>query len=216
MVPARRIGALSASLRRRAGAGGERAGPDLGDGALERDLPRIGHAGGAGLRDGAARSDSGSLPSKVGLASSSMISVPVGEPLPIRIAVPLDHGRGFDNRRRRLPAACRGSAQSCAASAPPRPAPRCSASKTAAIAAIDASSFRRRTPNRLFGRKAHRHPLVQPADRPSTSSSGSAAGAGNALISSSNRNFLTSSAAAGCGAVSNSASFSCAILIGSW
>ena len=52
---AQRVASSRNLTRRGIRAGTERPRPDLRDGALERDLPRIGHDGGARLRDGAGK-----------------------------------------------------------------------------------------------------------------------------------------------------------------
>ena len=121
--------------------------------------------------------------------------VPVGEALAIDVAVTLRSWSRSARSRTRPAAAWSGCGRSCAASVRPRRAPWHSAPKTAASAATHASIFRRRMPHRLAVLKRIETGLCVQPIHSSTSSTGSATAAGSAPISSSSRNFLTSSAA---------------------
>src|SRR6202795_1418033 len=71
------------SLRRDIGAGGERPRPDLGDGALERDLPGIGGGGGTGLGHGTGEIGQGQHAVESRLGETIDDGVPVGETVAI-------------------------------------------------------------------------------------------------------------------------------------
>ena len=59
--------------------------------ALERDLPRIGHGGGARLGDGGSKIGQGQHAVECRLGETIDDRMPVGQPLAIGVAIALDH-----------------------------------------------------------------------------------------------------------------------------